>query len=262
MTTSTSANGTTESSALLQRYVLQLADTSLILSHRLSEWCGVAPELEIDMALSNIALDLLGEARHLYQYASELDNQQRTEDDFAFLRHQSEFHNLLLAEHPNEGFDITLTRQFLFDSYHYLLLDALQQSSDPQLVAVARKSLKEVSYHQRFSRGWLVRLGDGTAESKQKMQLALDALWRFTPEMFVCSDAEQVLAEQGIAVDVASLKALWLETVTEACHEAGLNVPQTAHRRVGGKEGRHSEHLGYILAEMQFMQRAYPNSQW
>lgn len=244
------------------QYALQLADTSLVLSHRLSEWCGIAPELEIDMALANIGLDLLGEARNLYQYAAELEGKGRTEDDFAFLREQGEYYNLLLVEHPNKGFDITITRQFLFDAYHLLALQGLQNSSDPQLAAIAKKSLKEVNYHLRFSAGWMVRLGDGTDESQQRIQAALEELWRFTDEMFQPSEAEQALTASGVAVDVSGLKQQWLEEVGAVLNEANLTMPGQTYARTGGKQGLHSEHLGYILAEMQYMQRSYPNCQW
>ncbi|MGF1700160.1 phenylacetate-CoA oxygenase subunit PaaC [Photobacterium makurazakiensis] len=243
-------------------YVLQLADTSLILSHRLSEWCGIAPELEIDMALANIGLDLLGEARNLYQYAGELEGKDRKEDDFAYFRDQSGYYNLLLTEQPNEGFDITITRQFLFDEFHKLFLAELKNSTDPQLAAIAQKSIKEAAYHQRFSRGWMVRLGDGTVESHDKVQAALNELWRFTDEMFIPSLAEQTLIQTGVAADVASLKSKWLNEVITVLATANLELPESQHGRQGGKQGLHSEHLGYILAEMQYMQRVYPNCQW
>ncbi|MGF1684919.1 1,2-phenylacetyl-CoA epoxidase subunit PaaC [Photobacterium minamisatsumaniensis] len=243
-------------------YALQLADTSLILSHRLSEWCGIAPELEIDMALANIGLDLLGEARNLYQYAGELEGKDRKEDDFAYFRDQSGYYNLLLTEQPNEGFDITITRQFLFDEFHNLFLAELKNSTDPQLAAIAKKSIKEAAYHQRFSRGWMVRLGDGTVESHDKIQAALNELWRFTDEMFIPSLAEQTLIQSGVAVDVASLKSKWLNEVGSVLASANLVLPDSQHSRQGGKQGLHSEHLGFILAEMQYMQRVYPNCQW
>ncbi|MBC7001339.1 phenylacetate-CoA oxygenase subunit PaaC [Photobacterium sp. BZF1] len=243
-------------------YALQLADTSLILSHRLSEWCGVAPELEIDMALANIGLDLLGEARNFYQYAAELEGAGRSEDDFAYFRDQSGYLNLLMVEQPNEGFDITLTRQFLFDVFHNLFLAELQKSTNPQFAAIAKKSIKEAAYHLRFSQGWMIRLGDGTDTSNQKIQSALTELWRFTEEMFTPSTQESVLVSSGIAVDVSELKAKWLQQVSEVLAEANLVVPDSGFSRQGGKQGQHSEHLGYILAEMQYMQRIYPNCQW
>ncbi|MDF2154587.1 1,2-phenylacetyl-CoA epoxidase subunit PaaC [Vibrio sp. CAU 1672] len=243
-------------------YLLQLADTNLILSHRLAEWCGVAPELEIDMALANIGLDLLGEARNLYQYAAVLEGGHKTEDEYAYLREEREYKNLLLVERPNEGFDISIVRQFLYDNFHALLLTELSNSCDEQLAAIAKKSLKEVTYHLRYSNGWIERLGDGTALSHAKVQAALNELWRYTDEMFEPSEAEQALAEQNIIVDVAELKAQWLSNVKATLDKATLTLPEPGYFQQGGKSGKHSEHLGYILAELQYMQRTYPNQQW
>ncbi len=243
-------------------YLLQLADTNLVLSHRLSEWCGIAPELEIDMALANIGLDLLGEARNLYQYAAELEGNQKTEDDYAYLREEREYKNLLLVERPNEGFDISIVRQFLYDNFHSLLLQQLANSQDEQLAAIAKKSLKEVTYHLRYSAGWIERLGDGTELSHSKIQAALNELWRYTDEMFQPSEEETLLAEQGIIVDVSQLKQQWLTNVEAVLQKATLSLPESEYFLSGGKSGKHSEHLGFILAELQYMQRTYPNQQW
>lgn len=243
-------------------YLLQLADTNLILSHRLSEWCGIAPELEIDLALANIGLDLLGEARNLYQYASELEGNQKTEDDYAYVREEREYRNLLLAERPNEGFDMSIVRQFLYDNYHALLLRELAHSADEQLVAIAKKSLKEVAYHLRYSSGWIERLGGGTELSHKKVQTALNELWRYTDEMFEPSEEEIALAKQNIVVDVSELKVQWQRNVNATLEKAMLLMPESKYFLQGGKSGKHSEHLGFILAELQYMQRTYPNQQW
>ncbi len=243
-------------------YLLQLADTNLVLSHRLAEWCGVAPELEIDIALANIGLDLLGEARNLYQYAAALEGNGKTEDDYAYLRYERDYKSLLLAERPNEGFDMTIVRQFLFDNFHHLLLQTLSQSSDEQLSAIANKSLKEVAYHLRYSAGWIERLAGGTELSHSKIQAAVNELWRYTNEMFELSSAELALIEQGVIDDVSKLKDQWLSNVAAVLSQGNIDIPTDEYFLSGGKSGRHSEHLGYLLAELQYMQRTYPNQQW
>ena len=246
----------------LIQYVLRQADTPLILAQRLCAWCGHAPELEIDLALSNIGLDLLGQARNFYSYAAELSGENVDEDSLAFGRDDLAFCNLLLAEQPNGGFNDTLVRQFFLDTYHFLLHQGLSQSSDPQLAAIGAKSLKEAEYHLRFSRGWMIRLGDGTELSQRKMQQAINDLWRFTGELFHSDDVERRLAEQGIAVNPASLQAPWLQIVQQVLQEATLQLPEEEAYRHGGKQGKHTEHLGFMLAEMQFLQRAYPSCRW
>lgn len=246
----------------LIQYVLRQADTPLILAQRLCAWCGHAPELEIDLALSNIGLDLLGQARNFYSYAAELSGENVDEDSLAFGRDDLAFCNLLLAEQPNGGFNDTLVRQFFLDTYHFLLHQGLSQSSDPQLAAIGAKSLKEAEYHLRFSRGWMIRLGDGTELSQKRMQQAINDLWRFTGELFHSDDVERRLAEQGIAVNPASLQAPWLQIVQQVLQEATLQLPEEEAYRHGGKQGKHTEHLGFMLAEMQFLQRAYPGCRW
>ncbi|MEG0231275.1 MAG: 1,2-phenylacetyl-CoA epoxidase subunit PaaC [Hafnia sp.] len=250
----------------LIQYVLRQADTPLILAQRLCAWCGHAPELEIDLALSNIGLDLLGQARNFYSYAAELSGELSgenvDEDSLAFGRDDLAFCNLLLAEQPNGGFNDTLVRQFFLDTYHFLLHQGLSQSSDPQLAAIGAKSLKEAEYHLRFSRGWMIRLGDGTELSQKKMQQAINDLWRFTGELFHSDDVERRLAEQGIAVNPESLQAPWLQIVQQVLQEATLQLPEEEAYRHGGKQGKHTEHLGFMLAEMQFLQRAYPGCRW
>ena len=250
----------------LIQYVLRQADTPLILAQRLCAWCGHAPELEIDLALSNIGLDLLGQARNFYSYAAELSGELSgenvDEDSLAFGRDDLAFCNLLLAEQPNGGFNDTLVGQFFLDTYHFLLHQGLSQSSDPQLAAIGAKSLKEAEYHLRFSRGWMIRLGDGTELSQKKMQQAINDLWRFTGELFHSDDVERRLAEQGIAINPESLQAPWLQIVQQVLQEATLQLPEEEAYRHGGKQGKHTEHLGFMLAEMQFLQRAYPGCRW
>ncbi|PRY04668.1 ring-1,2-phenylacetyl-CoA epoxidase subunit PaaC [Pontibacter ummariensis] len=247
---------------LVLDYTLQLADTSFILGHRLSEWCGHGPILEQDLAISNIALDLIGETRSLYQYAAELEGKGRTEDDLAYLRDAVEYKNPLLVEQPNGDFADTILRQFIFDTFHYFFLQQLQHSSDLRLAAIAAKSLKEASYHIKWSSEWVIRLGDGTEESKRRMEKAVDNLWPFSGEFFQITETEKRLLEQGIIPDYAPIKQQWDEHVTKVFDEATLTVPQNVWMQKGGKEGRHTEHLGYVLAELQYLQRAYPGLEW
>jgi ring-1,2-phenylacetyl-CoA epoxidase subunit PaaC len=243
-------------------YTLRLGDTPLILAQRLCGWCGHAPELEIDLALANIGLDLLGQARNFLTYAAELSGPQHSEDSLAFGRDEREFHNLLLAEQPNGGFNDTLVRQFLLDTYHVLLHRELSHSTDSQLAAIAAKSLKEADYHLRFSHGWMIRLGDGSDISHQKIQQSLNDLWRFTAELFHADEIELQLAELGIAVNPRQLQAPWQAMVNDTLQQATLALPTEQAFRHGGKQGRHTEHLGPMLAEMQFLPRAYPNCSW
>lgn len=250
------------SNAATISYALRLGDTPLILAQRLCAWCGHAPELEIDLALANIGLDLLGQARNFLAYAAELSGPQYSEDSLAFGRDEREFHNLLLAEQPNGGFNDTLVRQFLLDTYHVLLHRELSRSKDGQLAAIAAKSLKEADYHLRFSHGWMIRLGDGSEISHQKIQQSLNDLWRFTAELFHADEIELQLAELGIAVDPRQLQAPWQAMVSDTLQQATLALPTEQAFRHGGKQGRHTEHLGPMLAEMQFLPRAYPNCSW
>ena len=243
-------------------YALTIGDTSLILAQRLGEWIGHAPALEEDLALANIALDLLGQARYLLTYAAESNGGGRSEDDLAFLRDPQDFLNLSLVEQPNGDFGQTIVRQFLVDAWQLELFERLQQSSEPKLAELAAKAIKETRYHFRFSSGWVIRLGDGTEESHRRVQSALDALWRFTHEMFVASPAEQAAAAQGIAPDPASLAAGWSSRVDEVLKEAKLKRPADVPYAWHGKRGQHSEHLSRLLAEMQSMQRTYPGAQW
>jgi ring-1,2-phenylacetyl-CoA epoxidase subunit PaaC len=244
------------------RYVLRLADTSLVLAQRLGEWVGHAPALEEDLGLANISLDLLGQARLLLGYAAELEGRGRSEDDLAFSRDQGEFLNVTLAEQPNGDFAHTIVRQVLIDALQLELYDSLQRSADARLAEIAAKSLKETRYHFAYSSGWLVRLGDGTAESHARSQAALDALWRFTIELFTADEADALTAEAGIAPSLSELAPRWQARVQELLRQATLTVPPHTPYRWQGKRGEHSEHLGYLLADMQFLYRAYPGARW
>ena len=244
-------------------YLLRLADNDLILSQRLSQWCGKGPALEEDMALTNVALDLIGQATHWFDYAAEIEGAGRDADKLAFLRDAHDFRNLLLVEQPNGNYADTIARQFYFDAWHYHLLEKLAASSDERIAGIAEKALKEVAYHLRRSGDLVVRLGDGSELSHQRMQAAVDDLWMYTDEMFQADAVEQAMVEQGIAPDPASLREPWINYVCEVFQEATLTVPpMNAWMQNGGKQGKHTENLGYILAEMQFLQRAYPGASW
>ncbi|HMX40736.1 MAG TPA: phenylacetate-CoA oxygenase subunit PaaC [Saprospiraceae bacterium] len=247
---------------MLYDYLLQLGDNTLILSQRLSEWCGHGPVLEQDIALTNIALDLLGQTRLLFTYAAEIEGKGRDEDDIAYLRDAHQFRNVLLVEQPNQDWAHTMMRQFLFDAFQHHHYQSLLQSRDERLAAIAEKALKEVTYHLRYSSEWVVRLGDGTELSRQKMQAALDALWPYTGELAMPSAADQAAFEAGIGPNVAALQPLWMAKVEDILAEATLQKPSAEWMQRGGKQGLHTEHLGYILAEMQFLQRAYPGNEW
>lgn len=246
----------------LYKYILGIADNSLILGQRLGELCGHGPNLETDIALTNIALDLLGQSRSYYQYAAKLAGNDKTEDDVAMLRLERDYRNVLLVEQPNTHFGFVIGRQFLFDVYHLLFMEQLQGSSDELLAAVAKKGIKEVSYHRRFSGDWIKRLGDGTDESKVKMQEAINALWPYTDELFDLTDVDKLAVSEGIGVDVSRLKEQYYTMVSEILTEATLEIPEGVYFKKGGKNGIHSEHMGYLLAELQYMQRTFPNMTW
>ena len=243
-------------------YVLRRADDALILGHRLSEWCGHAPALEEDMALANMGLDLLGQARELYSYAAKVEGGSNDEDKFAYLRDVRQYRNLLLLEQPNGDFARTMARQFFYSAFADLYWRAMMKSGDATLAAIAAKSEKESAYHVRHSSEWMVRLGDGTAESHQRAQTAIDDLWAFTGEMFEVDGSERALIGSGIAVDPASLRPQWLKTVSGVVNEATLNLPKSDWMQQGGRSGRHSEHLGHLLSELQSMQRTFPGATW
>ena len=243
-------------------YLLRLGDDALILSHRLSEWCGHAPVLEQDIALANIALDLLGQARMLLTHAGEMEGQGRSEDDLAYFRTDQQFCNALLVEYPNRDWAYTIVRQFFFDVYHYHHYQALLQSADTHLAAIAEKALKECTYHLRYSSEWMVRLGDGTPTSHQKMQAAVDDLWMYTGELTTPDATDQAMMEVGIGPNLLTIKTLWEEKVSAILTEATLQKPTQTWMQRGGRAGHHTEHLGFLLAEMQQLQRTYPGQHW
>ena len=257
-----------------EAYILHLADNALILGHRNSEWCGHGPVLEQDIAITNISLDLIGQARNFYQYAAQLINHPiaigstnqpvtpATEDTLAYLRDADEFKNCLLTEQPNGDWAKTILRQFFFSAWQFYLYQQLQESNDEQLAAIAVKSLKEVTYHLRWSSEWVIRLGDGTEESHKRMIKAIDELWPYTGELFQATDYESGVMNEGIGVDPELLKSKWEEKVKNIFEEASLPLPSASLMQSGGKKGNHSEHLGSILTDLQYMQRAYPNSEW
>jgi ring-1,2-phenylacetyl-CoA epoxidase subunit PaaC len=243
-------------------YALRLADDALILGHRLSEWCGHAPLLEEELALANIGLDLIGQARALYDYAGALGGQGRDQDALAYRRDASQFRNLLLVEQPNGDFAMTIARQLLYAAYAGPLWRGLAGSTDATLATIAAAAAHQAAYHLRHAGEWLVRLGDGTAESHRRAQTAIDALWPYTGEMCETDRIVAALVADGIAPDPAALKPEWERTIGAVLAEATLRRPVDGWMQSGGRRGRHSEHLGYILAELQFLQRAYPGAQW
>ena len=246
----------------LAEYLIRLGDDRLVLGHRLSEWCGHGPILEEDIAMSNIALDLVGHASSLLKLAGEVEGQGRTEDTLAYWRDGTAYRNALLVEQPNGDFAVTMVRQFLFDAYSVLLWDQLSRSSYEPLAAIAAKSLKEDKYHLRHSSEWVVRLGDGTEESHARAQAALDALWRFTGELFERDTVDEAVAAEGVAVDMDALRALWDTMVNDVLTRATLTRPTVTGMRSGGRRGRHTEFLGHMLATMQSVARAHPGATW
>jgi ring-1,2-phenylacetyl-CoA epoxidase subunit PaaC len=251
----------TDAQALF-RYVLRLGDLSLVLGQRLGEWVGHSPALEEDLGLANIALDLIGQARLLLSYAGEIEGRGRDEDQLAYLREQGAYFNAILAEQPNGDFGQTLVRQVLIDAFQLELYARMTDSADARLAAIAAKSVKEVRYHLRYSSGWLVRLGDGTPESHQRVQTSLELLWPYTVELFAEDDVDGAMADRGIAPRLSEVHAAWVERIEAILAEATLKRPADRPHAWHGKRGQHSEHLGYILAEMQYLQRAYPGARW
>jgi ring-1,2-phenylacetyl-CoA epoxidase subunit PaaC len=243
-------------------YVLRRADDALILGHRLSEWCGHAPAMEEDMALANMGLDLLGQARELYSYAAKVEANSNDEDKFAYLRDVRQYRNLLLLEQPNGDFARTMVRQFFYAAFADLYWRAMMKSADTTLAAIAAKSEKESTYHVRHSSEWTVRLGDGTEESHRRAQTAVDDLWAYTGEMFQVDESERALIERGVAVDPATLHPQWLKTISDVMTEATLALPKSGWMQQGGRSGKHSEHLGHLLSELQSMQRTFPGATW
>ena len=246
----------------LFNYTLRLGDDSLILGQRLAEWCGHGPILEEDIAITNISLDLIGQATNLLNYAALIENKDRNADNIAFLRLEKEYCNILLVEQLNGDFGDTMMRQFLFDAFRKPLFEMLQFSKDKQLAAIAEKSLKETKYHLKHSSEWIIRLGDGTEESHQRVQNSLTNLWRYTDELFFTDESDTLLSGLGITPDFSKIKEVWSANVTAVFEQATLQIPENNWQFEGGRKGRHSEHMGYLLTELQYMQRAYPNMEW
>ncbi|NNE27857.1 MAG: phenylacetate-CoA oxygenase subunit PaaC [Saprospiraceae bacterium] len=246
----------------LYEYILMLGDNAMILGHRLSELCGHGPNLETDIALTNISLDLYGQVRSYFQYAAELKGGDATEDSIAFLREEREYRNVLLVEQANTDFAYVIGRQFLFDAFHLPLLEQLCNSADTQIQAIAQKSIKEIRYHHRFSSEWVKRLGGGTAESHTRMQEALNHLYPYTKELFTETEIEAAMRDNGKGADLALVKAAFDASVESVCNAVGLTLPEQMRNYDKGKYGIHSEHMGFMLSQLQYMQRAYPNMQW
>ncbi|MGE0637971.1 MAG: 1,2-phenylacetyl-CoA epoxidase subunit PaaC [Bacteroidia bacterium] len=246
----------------LFNYLLRLADSSLILGHRLSEWCGHGPVLEEDIALTNISLDFVGRANSLYEYAAKIEGKGRTEDDLAYLRNEREFFNNLLAEQPNGDYAQTILRQYLTDAFEIHFYEALGKSKDETLAGIAAKSLKEIQYHLRHSSSWMLRLGDGTEESNRRLQNSLDEIYRFTGSLFETDENDSVLIASGIVPDISAIQQQWQKDVDTMLEKAMLKKPEKVWMQKGNLQGKHTEHLGYILAEMQSVHRAYPGVKW
>lgn len=243
-------------------YLLRRADDALILGHRLSEWCSRAPTMEEDMALANMGLDLIGQARALYTRAAEIEDAGHDEDQFAYLRDERAYGNLLLVEQPNGDFAQTMVRQFLYAAFIDPYWRLLTGSADATLAAIAAKAEKESAYHLRHSAEWVIRLGDGTAESHRRAQAAIDRLFPYTNEMFAAPADEDALVAEGLVPDAAALRAAWRDSVSDVLERATLRVPEAGWMQSGGRDGRHSEHLGPLLAELQFLQRSFPGATW
>lgn len=249
-------------SRALAEFVLALGDDSLVLGQRLSEWCGNAPFLEEDIAIANVALDYLGRAEKFYRYVSKMEGQRRSVDEIAFLRDSRGYRNLLIFELPVGDFARTTARQLMVDAFHLPYFECLSRSSDARIATIAAEAVEESRYHLQRSREWVLRLGGGTGESHAKMQSAFDALWGYYPEMFEMTEDETVLLEGGVSVDRSAMKADWEASIKDLLTEATLEAPGDEWAIGGGRDGVHTEHHGYLLAEMQFMQRAYPGLQW
>lgn len=246
----------------LINYCLRLGDSSLILGQRMAEWCSKGPILEEDIAMTNLSLDLIGQARTMLTYAGELEGKGRSEDDLAYRREEREYYNTLLSERPNGHFGDTVARNFLHSAFSYHLYNALRISSDEMIAAHAAKSIKEVTYHLRHSSEWLIRLGDGTSESHDKIQESLNNLWEFTGDLFEMNEVDEILIKEGITVDLNAIKKEWDKTINDVLDRATLSRPEDLYMHSGRLEAVHSEYLGHLIAEMQFLQRAYPEAKW
>ncbi len=243
-------------------YILQIADNAMIIGERLAQWCGHAHALEQDIAISNLALDHIGQAKFLYGYAAQIEGGDKKEDDYPFFRSETNFRNLLITEQENGDFGYTIVRQFFFDSFNYLFFQELMKSNDKQLAAFAAKSLIEVKYHLRHSRDWILRLGDGTEESHERVQDALNDLWTYRLEAFENNEIDDIALQEGYGVNLKALLPIFNSNVNSVLKEATLTLPENIFVHTGGKAGKHTENLGHILSEMQYIQRAYPNSEW
>ncbi|MCF6306356.1 MAG: phenylacetate-CoA oxygenase subunit PaaC [Flavobacteriaceae bacterium] len=246
----------------LFKYTVRLADNSLILGHRLAENCSWGPYLEEDISVTNTSLDLLGQAEEFLIYAAEVENEGRTADDLAYKRPEIEYYNVQLTEQPNDDFAHIQARQFFMDAFNFYLYSALKNSSDSTIAAISAKSLKEVTYHLRRSSEWLIRLGKGTPESKERMQKAVNDLWQFTSELFEMDEVDEALISEGIAIDLKEIQKLWKNKITEIFKMADLTYPEGGYQATGSRKGYHTEYLGFILAEMQYLPRAYPTAKW
>ena len=243
-------------------YLLRLGDSSLIIGHRLSEWCGHGPILEEDIALINIALDFVGNATSLLTYASQVEGKGRNEDDLAFMRGEREYRNLLITEQPNGDFAHTIARQLFISVFEFLFYTELEKSKDATLAAIASKTIKEIKYHMQHAVDWTIRLGDGTTESHKRMQNAINDLWMYTGELFEMDHLDIFLLHQHIAVDTEALKSEWKKYIETVLSDATLITPEDSYMQTGSKKGIHTENLGHILSEMQYLQRAYPDAKW
>ena len=248
--------------ASLYKYVLALGDDVLILGQRLSQWAYKGPFLEEDIALSNISLDMFGRANLLLEYAATLKGNGTTSDELAFKRNEREFSNHIICEQPNGNFADTMVRQFFLDAFYKLFLQKLTNSKDEQLSAIAQKSIKETTYHLRHSSKWIIRLGDGTVESHAKVQSAIDNFWMFSDELFEINEVDKEMVKEKIGVDCSSIKAEWDKIIDDVLAEATLKRPEDTHMTTGGRVGIHTEHLGHLLSDMQYLQRAYPEAKW
>ena len=246
----------------LKSALLQIADDHLILGHRLSEWCGHAPMLEEDLSMPNMALDLIGQARHLYTYAAELEGLQRSEDDLAYLRTDREYTNCLLVERGNTDFAHAMLKQLYFAAYMKPFWQFVEGCKDPALSAIAGKAVKEISYHIRHCGEWVIRLGDGSEESAERMRAAVETLHPYTEELFWCDDHRQACVDDGLLPASEVVRPQWEGTIGNVFQQAMLEIPEIAYPLMGGREGKHTEEFGYLLAELQYMQRAYPGAQW
>lgn len=246
----------------LFKYLLRLGDNALVLSHRLSEWCSNAPFLEEDLALTNFALDMIGRAQAFLKYAGEVEGKGKTEDTLAYRRSERQYYNNLLAELPNTDFAYTMARQLFISAFEKYFFTVLRHSKDATIAAISEKTLKEVKYHLAHAEDWVIRLGNGTEESHRRLQRALNDLWMYTGELFEMDDVDAKLIKSGIAVDLQSLKPMWQDHVWEVLKAAAMDIPADDFMQTGSRKGIHTEHLGHLLSEMQYLQRAYPEAQW